>query len=64
MDPGEGDLPQTISGILGVVRPPVGVDLTVEVAQSTAESLQADVQQILNDLNLAGQMTIRRSRSD
>ena len=42
----------------------VGVDLTVEVAQSTAESLQADVQQILNDLNLAGQMTIRRSRSD
>ena len=42
----------------------VGVDLTVEVAQSSAESLQADVQQILNDLNLAGQMIIHRPRSD
>ena len=41
----------------------VGVDLTVEVAQPTAESLQADVQQILSDLNLAGQVTIRRSQA-
>ena len=39
----------------------VGVDLTVEVAQPTAESLQADVQQVLSDLNLAGQVTIQRS---
>ena len=39
----------------------VGVDLTVEVAQPAAESLQADVQQVLSDLNLAGQVTIQRS---
>lgn len=41
----------------------VGVHLTVEVAQPAAESLQADVQQILSDLNLAGQVTIQRSQS-
>ena len=41
----------------------VGVDLTVEVAQPAAESLQADVQQILSDLNLAGQVTIQRDQS-
>ena len=39
----------------------MGVNLTVELAQTMAESLQADVQQVLSDLNLTGCMTIQRS---
>ena len=33
----------------------IGADITVEVAQPMAEALQADVRQVLGDLNLAGQ---------
>lgn len=41
----------------------VGVNLTVKLAQPLAESLQADVQQVLSDLNLNDRLTIHRSRS-
>ena len=41
----------------------MGVDVTVELAQPNAESLQAEVQQVLSDLNLDGQVTVQRSRS-
>ena len=40
----------------------IGTDITVEVSQPMAESLQAEVQQVLSDLNLADQVTIRRSQ--
>ena len=40
----------------------IGADITVEVAQPMAESLQADIRQVLSDLNLVGQITIQRSR--
>ena len=40
----------------------IGADISVEVAQPMADSLQADVRQVLGDLNLAGQVTIQRSR--
>ena len=40
----------------------IGADIAVEVAQPMAKSLQADVRQVLRDLNLADQMTIQRSR--
>ena len=41
----------------------IRTDMTVEVADAMAESLQTDVRQILSDLNLSGQLTIQRSRS-
>ena len=41
----------------------MGVDVTVELAQPDAESLQAEVQQVLSDLNLDGQVTVQRARS-
>lgn len=40
----------------------IGADITVEVAEPMAESLQADVRQVLSDLNLTGQVTMQRSR--
>ena len=41
----------------------MNVDLTVEVAHPMAESLQMDIQQVLNDLNLDDQVTIQRPQS-
>ncbi len=42
----------------------IGTDISIEVAQPMAESLQADVRQVLGDLNLADQMVIRRFRTN
>ncbi len=40
----------------------IQIDISVEVAEPMAESLQADVRQVLSDLNLADQVTIQCSR--
>ncbi len=40
------------------------VDMTVEVAQPMADSLQADIRQVLKDLNLEDQVAIKHLHSD